>query len=128
MSKRLEGRSLAGRDGAGGAKLRGGLGALCFCWFVSTQLILVILQHFSSLPGLTNDRERKRKRALTRTPTRTPNLCKGIGFSYCRCSYGVLVRVRVRVRVRSRLRARCATFSAIYNRGTKVLRNFPVKR
>jgi hypothetical protein len=44
---------------------------------VTTQLVLVILQHFSTLPGLTNDRERKRKRALTRTPYPCPKSVQG---------------------------------------------------
>ena len=55
-------------------------------FIVTTQLVLVILQHLSSLPGLTNDRERERKRALTRTPypypLPVPQICAR-GSDFC---------------------------------------------
>jgi hypothetical protein len=68
---------LTAGDGGDGGDAGGISPVRSVCFQVSTELVLVILPHFSSLPGLTNDRERdrERKRALTRTPTRTPNLC-----------------------------------------------------
>ncbi len=41
---------------------------------------MIILQHFSKLPRLTNARERERKRALTRAPSRTQICARGSVF------------------------------------------------